>query len=475
LSLADALNLARGQSPDYLVTQNDEADAVWAVRQAYGALVPTAGVGMGFQYQAGGTPQVVGGLNSSDFGISSTPPYYTSSWGLNFGYSVSGAILYAPSLLKARRRAATANTDAAGAQLDAAVTQQYLAVLQAQDALKLATEQLASATENLRLTQAKVNVGSAIGLEAKQAEVERGHAQVAVLKAQNDVAAQKLQLGQRIGTELPADVTLTTTFDVFTPPWSQNELIQRAMQRQPALRATAAQEDAARAQIKSARTAYMPSLDFAVGFSGYARENGDRNLLLQQALAGSQSQIQQCELYNTIAAGLTKPLPPQDCSTLVLTPAAQQKLIDNNNAFPFRYTSQPWYASMRVSLPIFSGLNRERNLESAKLAARTAELRTRQQELATRTAVSTAYATLVTAQKAFEIEKANREAAAEQLTLEQERYRVGSSSFIQLQDAQTRKAVADNTYIVALYTFQNALATLESAVGEKLITPKTGN
>ncbi len=477
LSLADALAIARGQNPDFLVTQNDEEDAVWAVRQAYGALVPTAAVGMGFQYQAAGTPQVVGGLTSSDFGISSTPPYYTSSWGLTFSYSISGGILYAPSLLKARRRAAAAQTDAAGAQLDAGVTQQYLAVLQAQDALKLAIEQQASAQENLRLAEAKVKVGTAISLEAKQAQVELGHAQVNVLKAQNDLAAQKLQLGQQIGTELPADVTLTTSFDVFTPPWPEQDLIQRAVQRQPLLRAAAAQEDAARAQIRSARTAYLPQLDFRLGFSGYARENGNTAMLIQQAQASSQSAINQCELYNDINARLTSPLPggAQDCSTLAFTPAQQQALLDQNNAFPFRFQKQPWYAQVQVSLPLFSGLNRERNLEGAKLAAQTAQLRTRQQELATRTAVSTAYATLVTAQKAFEIEKVNREAAAEQLTLEQERYRVGSSSFVDLQAAQARKAQADNTYILALYGFQNALATLESAVGEKLSTPKTGN
>jgi len=475
LSLADALAIARGQNPDYLVTQNEEQDAVWAVRQAYGALVPTASVGMGFEYQAAGTPQVVGGLNSSDFGISRTPPYYTSSWGLNFGYSISGAVLFAPSLLKAQRRAAAAQTDLMGAQVDLGVTQLYVAVLQAQDALKLANDQLASATENLRLAEAKVKVGTAIALEAKQAQVEQGRAQVTVLQRENDLAAQKLQLGQKIGAQLPPDVTLTTSFGVFTPPWSEADLLQRALQRQPQLRAAAAQEQAAQAQVKSARTAYLPSLDLAVGFSGYARENGNTKLLVQQAQASSDASVKQCELYNQIAAGLTTPLAAQDCGLLVLTPDAQQKLLDGNNAFPFRFTSQPWYAQMRISLPVFSGLNRERNLEGARLAAQTARLRTRQQELATRTAVSTAFATLVTAQKAFDIEKVNREAAAEQLVLEQERYRVGSSSFVDLQAAQTRKAEADNSYILALYGFQNALATLESAVGEKLQTPKTGN
>ncbi len=477
LSLADALAIARDDSPDYLVSLNDQADAVWAVREAYGQLMPTAGVGMGFSYQAAGTPQFGGVFTSSDFGLSRTPPYYSSSWGLTLGYSLSGARLFGPRLQRANLRAASARSDLAGSQLDAAVTQQYLAVLQAQDALKLSNEQLASQTENLRLVEAKVKVGTAIALEQKQAQVEVGRARVAVLRAENDLAAAKLQLGQRIGTDLPRDVTLTTTFGVFTPPWTEAELVSRALRSQPQVRAAAAQADAARAQVKAAKTQYLPSLDFSVQFSGYARENGDTNQLIQQALSGSQSAVDQCQLYNEINARLTSPLPggTRDCNSLVLSDAAKQQLLASNNAFPFRFQKQPWYAQMRINLPIFGGLTREHQLESANLASQTAELRTRQQELATRTAVSTAYATVVTAQKAFEIETANREAAAEQLTLEQERYRVGASSFIQLQDAQTRKAVADNSYIVALYGFQNALATLESAVGEKLSTPKTGN
>ncbi len=477
LSLADALAIARDDNPDFLVSLNDQADAVWAVREAYGQLMPTAGVGMGFSYQAAGTPQFGGVFTSSDFGVSSTPPYYSSSWGLTLGYSLSGARLFGPKLQRANLRAASARTDLAGSQLDQLVTQQYLTVLQGQDALKLANEQLANQTENLRLVEAKVKVGTAIALEQKQAEVEVGRAQVAVLKAENDLAAQKLQLGQQIGTDLPRDVTLTTTFDVFTPPWTEQELLSRALHSQPQLRAAAAQADAARAQVKAARTQYLPSLNLSLQFSGYARENGDTNMLIAQAQSSSQSAIKQCQLYNDINARLTSPLPggSQDCTQLALTPAAQQQLLSSNNAFPFRFTKQPWYAQMQINLPIFGGLTREHQLESANLASQTAELRTRQQELATRTAVSTAYASLVYAQKAFDIEKVNREAAAEQLVLEQERYRVGSASFVDLQDAQTRKAQADNSYIVALYGFQNALATLESAVGEKLSTPKTGN
>lgn len=473
LSLQEAIALARQQNPDFLVAQNDVVDADWSVREAYGGLLPTAYVSSSLQYQASGTPQF-GIFTSQDIGISRTPAYKTSSWGLNLGYTLSGARLFAPQQQKANRRATGARTEATGAQLDADVAQQYLAVLMAQDALKLTKEQQASAAENFRLADAKVKVGSAIPLEAKQAQVELGRAQVNVLKAENDLAAQKFRLSQKIGLELPRTVELTSSFEVFTPTWSEGDLLQRAERHQPSLRAAAAQEDAARAGVQAARTAYLPSLDLAVGFSGYARESGDPQGLVQSAQQGIQSQITQCQLLNQISAGLKTPLPntPADCSQFVLTPDQERRILDSNNVFPFHYTNQPWYAQLRLSLPIFGGLSRERQLEGAKVAARDAQLRTQAQTLAVRTAVSTAYATLVTAQKAYEIERANREAAAEQLTLEQERYRVGASSFVQLQDAQTRKAQADKSYVDALYGFHGSLAVLENAVGEKLATPK---
>lgn len=473
LSLAEALALARQQSPDFLIARNDVADADWSLREAYGQLMPTASVNSALQYQAAGTPQF-GIFSSQDIGIASTPAYYTSQWGLNFGYSLSGARLFAPQQQRANRRAVAARTDAVGSQLDADVSRQYLKVLQAQDAVTVTKEQLANAGENLRLADARVKVGTAIPLEAKQAQVDRGRAEVALLRAENQLAAEKLTLSQKIGIELPRNVQLTSTFEVFTPPWTEADLLARASNRHPQIRAAEAQEDAARAGVRAARTQYLPSLDFALGFSGYAREAGNAQSVLKSAQTSAQGRIDSCQLLNDISAGLRSPLPntPADCSVFALTPEQERAVLDNNNVFPFRFTKQPWYAQMRITLPIFGGLTRERQFESAKVAAEDARLRTQAQTLAVRTAVSTAYATLVTAQKAYEIERTNREAAAEQLTLEQERYRVGASSFVQLQAAQTRKAEADKSYVDALYGFHDALAVLENAVGEKLSNPK---
>jgi hypothetical protein len=72
LSLDEAIALARQNNPVFLQTKNDEADAYWAVKEAYGQFVPSAAVGTDFSYQASGTPRF-GFFTGSDLGISRTP------------------------------------------------------------------------------------------------------------------------------------------------------------------------------------------------------------------------------------------------------------------------------------------------------------------------------------------------------------------------------------------------------------------
>src|SRR5687767_11778303 len=74
LSLDEAIALARQNNPAFLQQRNDEGAADWAVREAYGQLLPGASVSTGFSYQAAGTPRF-GNFTASDLGLSSSPAY----------------------------------------------------------------------------------------------------------------------------------------------------------------------------------------------------------------------------------------------------------------------------------------------------------------------------------------------------------------------------------------------------------------
>ncbi|HEY0810698.1 MAG TPA: TolC family protein, partial [Longimicrobiales bacterium] len=222
--------------------------------------------------------------------------------------------------------------------------------------------------------------------------------------------------------------------------------------------------------VKAAKSAYLPTLDFGVGWSGYTREAGSTNGMIEDARFGAVSAREQCLLANAAAAASSTPVPgyPRVCPSGVLTSEQEQQIVSGNNVFPFNFTSDPVGAQLRISLPIFQGFTRERNVEAAKAAALDAQHSARTEELRIKTDVATAYLNLQTAHQSFALETRNRELADEQLRLARERYRLGAASFLELQDAVTIKARADRAYLIAVYQFHQNKSALETAVGRNL-------
>jgi outer membrane protein len=469
LTLAEAIELARRNNPGFLTEQDGIAIVDWAVREAYGALLPGASASTSFSWQDAGTPRF-GIFNASDFGFASSTSYLSSSYTLGLNYRLSGSSIMLPGREKAGRRVAEAEIDAAGTTLEADVKHAYLAVLRARDGVTLARQELQRADENLKLAQARVTVGQAIPIEGKQAEVERGRAEVALLQAENLVETEKLRLGQLLGVPFSEDVTLTTEFAVTDVPWSAAELVQLALEQHPAIRASRANIDAVNTQIRMARTAYLPSLNLQAGFSGFTRQAGSEAYLLDQARNQLEGQRQNCQLFNNISSGLSQPLSgyPSDCSRFVLTSDAERNILSGNDVFPFNFSREPLSVSLSLSLPLFDGFSRERQIEQAKVGARDADRRLRGDELRIRTQVNIAYLDVATARQTVDLESRNRELADEQLRLARELYRVGVNTFIELQEAETVKARADRAYLQAVYTFHDGLATLEAEVGRSL-------
>ena len=464
LGLDQAISIAIVNNPDHLSVQNNEDAAAWGVRAAYGAFLPRADVFSGFNYQGSGDNRF-GGVS-----LGETPSFLISDYSLALRMGISGATFFGVGQARADQRATTAETDASRFQLVSTVTQQYIAALRARDGLELAEQELGRAEQNLALARARVEVGAAIPLERMQAEVERGRAEVEVERGRNLLKTEKLRLSQQLGVNLDLDTELTTSFEVFEPTWSAEQVTDWAVDANPTLRATRARHDASRNSVRSARSGYLPSFDVSVRWSGFAREATDPASLISDARGSAANNRESCLLFNAINEGLTQSLSgfPLDCTALSFTGADEEALRAANNAFPFDYTSQPLEARLQVSLPLFQGFAQKQRVEQAQANARDARHRVRAQELQLRTDVVSAHETLLTARRIVAIEEQNREQSAEQLRLERERYRLGATSFVDLLNAETLRAQADRNYLNALYDFHAALAALEAAVGRRL-------
>ncbi len=474
LSLDEALSLARRNSPTFQRTANNQGVADWAFRESLGGFLPSLTSNVTGQYIAPGVPST-GIFNASDFGLGSTD-YYFSNYNLTLQYRLSGSSFFDVASSRANQNATRAEIRAAEYTLESDVTAQYMVALRARDAVEVARRDLDRAHENYELAQARVDVGAVIPTDAGQAEVERGRARVALIEAESLYRTEKHRLLEQMGVEAGGPFELTSDFAVFDPTWNREELLDRALARHPSLRASRARERAGSAGVRSAWSDYLPTLFFQANWSGRAREIGDTDYLLGQAATSIQNARSNCHFMNEISSKLTQPLDgyPRDCSQYHLTATDTAAVLANNDVFPFEWREEPLSVYLQISFPVFQGFGRQRQVAEARAAADDARFNRRAEELRIQTAVNSAYDELMAATEVVEIEVRNREVAAEQLALAQERYSLGAAAFLELLEAQQSMAAAERDFLIARYRFHGAIWALEAAVGERL-RPDAGN
>jgi outer membrane protein len=367
LSLEEAVRVARQRNPLLQADLNNRELSDWNVRSSYASLIPTAGASSSFSWQGSGEQQF-GSITLSQLGFRNQPAYYFSSYSLGLSYTLNGQVLLALPQAKADREAQIAQGTASEAQIVLQVTQAYLEVLRQEEGLKLAEREAERARGNLRLARGQQEVGTGTPMDVRQAEVAVGRARVNILSSENAVRTGKFRLLQQMGLDPQEGFALTTSFDLFEPPWSEESLTDLAIERNPQLAGLRASIRTREYATRAAGTAYLPTLTFSAGLSAFTREAADPSFLVAQAQSSALGQVEQCEAVNELYRRLADPLPPQDCSMLLLGERERRAIVNGNDQFPFNFVRNPPSASLVISLPLFQGLRRHRDLEAARVA-----------------------------------------------------------------------------------------------------------
>ncbi len=464
LSLADAIAVARDKNPAYRQALNNRSPAAWAVRGAFTSLfIPSVSTSGGMTYTGPGSQTFL----SSSFtqSVSTVSSFYD----LGLSWQLSGTILSQPGLAKAQQNATEADIAGAANALATGVTQQYLTVLQTRAQADLARKTVDRNDEFLKLAQARYSVGSATLIDVRQAQVAKGQAEVALLRAETAVSVEKLRLFEMMGVTPPVDVAtvqLTDSFPVEQPAWQLPDLLTMAEQQNPPLQALRARERAAEWGVRAATSTYGPAVSLSAGWSGFTQQFTDVEPIIDNQKFAFGQQYTECQDNNQIRASAG--LGPADCSLFVWGASNEQALRDRNSVFPFNFTRQPFQARLTVTLPIFTNFSRTVNVSQARAQHGDMEEAVRARGLGVQTEVSQAYLTLQTAYRTIALQDTNRTAAREQLQLATQRYRVGSGTFFELLDAQVAALRAEGDFVNATYDYHKALAALEAAVGRSL-------
>jgi outer membrane protein TolC len=312
-------------------------------------------------------------------------------------------------------KAARANADAAAAGLVDARFQQELQTtttffdaLAAQHLVRVREASLRRAEEQLSVSIARLRAGAATRSDSLRSLVGVGNAQLQLVNTQAQLATAEANLGRLIGETERVRAVDDTAFYRLLPQIDTAALRAEAVLRSPQVQAAEASYRAAQATLTSARSTYWPSI----------------------TLSGSTS-------------------------------------LSGNRTTGFRMLNQR-QLSLGLSWQLFNRFNREQTVATQAVnvdVTRATYEEVRRQVLAT---LTTRLAELDAARLRIEITQRSVEAAQEDLRVQQERYRVGMATILEVLTATEQLTQAEVDAVNARFDYLRAKANIEALIGRRL-------
>ncbi|MEX0846105.1 MAG: TolC family protein, partial [Balneolaceae bacterium] len=291
----------------------------------------------------------------------------------------------------------------------------YLQVLLDNQLLEITKENLENTVKQLEQVQAQVEVGSRPTVDLYNQEALVANAELNVTRQENSLKMNKLLLVRQLQIdplgeyefvipELDEDVALAEDYNL-------SELIDQALLNRSDIKSELASIRRLEFQLKIAEGSLLPSVSANAGLSTSYSD--------QYTLLGSQV-------------------------------AFSEQFFDQriNRSIGFS-----------VSIPLFQNWNRMYNLQSSKVQLKNAELSFDNSRLQVIQEVTQAYNDYTSYIKELEVSEKSLIASERAFETQQERYNVGSSTLIELSDAQANYVEAQSNYTQARYNliFQEKL------------------
>jgi outer membrane protein TolC len=285
----------------------------------------------------------------------------------------------------------------------------YYAVLQSQELARVAGDRTRRAEEGLGIARARVVSGAAVQSDSLQLVLELTQARTEQLRRDAALRVARLELGRRIGEAGPIDAAPVDTTEAPELPIGVDEAVQLALTQGPQYRAARAGERAASAVLRGQRGRYLP----------------------QVTLTGTHLRFDDGFFPSA-----------RNVSALALT----------------------------VSLPILDDGRRELAVSQARVNQEVAHAIRADLERAARADVTQAVEAYVTARATTALSATGVLVARENYRVQESRYRAGSTTILDVLDAQLRLTQSEVDLVQSRYAARLALAGLEAILGNRLFT-----
>ncbi|MDD4003844.1 MAG: TolC family protein [Elusimicrobiaceae bacterium] len=401
LTLDQCLSIALDQDPDLLASRFSAQAAQAALKGSKSAYYPA--INAQVYAQKYGAPYT----NPQDPYVTTQQQKYTLGGGgislkqllLDFG-SRSGSI----GASSAGYKASLYDLENLATQIARDIKQYYYDVIRAKRALDVNIETVSQYEQHLAVAQAQFGQGSKPKYDVTKAETDLSGAQLGLIRARNEYELARIRLNSAMFLTKPGRYSVRDTLDYTDYSIALDDILNKAYENRPDLKALAQQYAAAEFEVRQARSDYYPSF-YASG------------------------------AYN--AAGSETP------------------------------ASQNWNAGLSLELNIFQGMKTRAAVErgNARQNALKAQLYSKGRDIYMEAQKS--LLALSEAEERISNAAAQVKEASENLEIATVRYQTGISTPIELTDATASYSDAKLQFITALYDYKIAQADIEKTMGSR--------
>ena len=408
VTLEEAVRLAERSQPRVVEARAGVHTAAAQRRNAWGAFLPSVTAGSSasefFSEGANRIDPITGLLSSGNASNRSVTTSLSASVDLFTGFR-RGAEL----------RAARAGEEEAGAGLvDArfqqalATTNQFFDALAAAQLVGVREAGVRRAEEQLKVSIAKLQAGSATRSDSLRSLVTLGNARLDLIQTRTDLAAAEAGLARLIGEVGRVRAADDSSFREVVAAVDTQALRAEAEGRSPRIQSAMAGANAARADIRAARSAYWPSLTLGANTGWNASRSNDYAFLNQRQV------------------------------------------------------------SLQLSWNLFNRFDRELAITQREASYDVAHATAEDERRAVQAELTQRLAELDAARSKIDITRTSVAAATEDLRVQQERYRLGVATIVDVLTSQEALDQAEVDVVNARFDYLRAKAQIEALIGRTL-------
>jgi len=408
VTLDEAIRRAQVAQPSVVQAQGAVGRAAAQYRSSWGAFIPSVNLNSSYGTSYSNGPSRVNQITGEVIA------------GASYAQSISNSVSASVDLFTGFRRgaqmdAARSNESAAAAGLlDAqyqtalSAKQTFFGALAAYELVRVRQLSLRRAEEQLSVSVAKLQAGSATRSDSLRSLVNLGNAQLNLLTANNAVVTTEAELGRLVGTDGPVRALPDSAYLLVVNITDTAAIRTEAENNSPAVLVAQAQAEAAKANLKASKAAWWPQLNL----SGRYAYNGNSG---------------------------------QDYT-----------FFDSRSA------------TLALSYPLFNQFQRDQSIVTASTSYDATVSVAADARRQVDASLTTRLAQLEGARVQIDITATSLQAATEDLRVNQERYRVGAATIVDVLSSQEALSQAEVDVIQARYNYLLAKAQIEALIGRTL-------